>query len=138
MENVPRLLNFKDGTVFLNFVKMLEDADYQVSFDILYGPDYGLPQGRLRLVLLASNLGEIQLPKPTHKGRHRTVRDVLFNLPHLDAGDTDSSDPLHKASRLNGMNRRRIRAAKPGGSWNDWDGDIVTPCHKKETGKGYV
>ena len=137
MENVPRLVTFKNGTIFKNFIKKLCDADYHVVWDILYGPDFGLAQTRSRLVLLASRLGPIELPRATHKGKHRTVRDEIGDLPPLNHGEVDNSDPLHRASRLSEINAQRISSAKPGGTWRDWESGLVAECHKLETGKGY-
>ena len=137
MDNVPRLLNFRKGTIFKKFVETLEAADYHVTWDVLYAPDFGLAQTRSRLVLLASRLGPIKLPKPTHKRKHRTVRDEIGHLPALSHGEADDHDPLHRTSSLTKVNLRRIEAAKPGGSWKDWDRRLVADCHKVETGKGY-
>ena len=137
MENVPRLLEFKNGGVFKKFVGILIDAGYNVVWDVLYGPDFGLAQTRSRLVLLASLSGEIELPKPTHRGRHRTVADEIGKLPHLNHGENDSRDSLHCASRLSETNVLRMKAAKPGGSWRDWQPELVTACHKEASGRGY-
>ena len=137
MENVPRLLAFKDGSTFKRFVKQLRDAEYHVVWDVLYGPDFGLAQTRSRLVLLASKLGPIKLPRATHNGKHRTVRDEIGNLPPLVHGGVDDSDALHRASRLSEINVRRISSAKPGGTWRDWASRLIADCHKVETGKGY-
>jgi len=137
MENVPRLLTFRKGTIFKKFVEKLEAADYHVVWDVLYAPDFGLAQTRSRLVLLASRLGPIALPSPTHKRKHRTVRDEIGHLPPIAHGEVDDRDPLHRASGLSKINLRRIEAAKPGGSWKDWDCRLVADCHKVETGKGY-
>ena len=46
MENVPNLLKFKKEPVFSNFVKELEEYGYNVWYDIVYSPDYGIPQKR--------------------------------------------------------------------------------------------
>lgn len=137
MENVPRLLTFKGGVIFARFVQTLRDADYDVVWKVLYGPDFGLAQTRSRLVLLASRLGEIALPIATHADNHRTVMDEIGDLPMLGHGDVDQSDPLHRTSRLSAINAKRIASAKPGGTWRDWEHDLVANCHKVETGKGY-
>jgi len=138
MENVPRLLAFRGGDIFALFVDTLRAADYHVVWGVLYGPDFGLAQTRSRLVLLASRLGEIAMPSPTHSAdAHRTVREEIGMLPKLKHGDVDDADPLHRASRLSDTNAKRIAAAKPGGTWRDWDLELVTPCHRAETGKGY-
>ena len=137
MENVPRLLAFKGGSTFEAFVTTLRDADYRVCWSVLYCPDYGLAQTRSRLVLLASRLGDIDLPAATHNGRHRTVRDEIGSLRPLTHGEADESDPLHRTSRLSPVNVSRIESSKPGGSWRDWDAELVADCHKAASGKGY-
>lgn len=138
MENVPRLLSFRGGAIFDAFVSKLRAADYHVVWDVLYGPDFGLAQTRSRLVLLASRLGPIKLPIPTHEpARHRTVKEEIGDLPTLSHGEVDDTDPLHRASRLSDKNARRIASAKPGGTWRDWEQELVADCHKVSTGKGY-
>jgi DNA (cytosine-5)-methyltransferase 1 len=137
MENVPRLLAFRGGKVFDRFVRILRATDYHVTWDVLYGPDFGLAQTRSRLVLLASRLGPITLPKPTHRGRHRTVRDEIGGLPQIGHGEFDERDPLHCASRLSPTNVARIAASRPGGTWRDWSPELIADCHTVETGKGY-
>jgi DNA (cytosine-5)-methyltransferase 1 len=137
MENVPQLVKFKGGKVFKCFVATIKRAGYHVNWDILYGPDFGLAQTRSRLVLLASRLGPIEMPRQTHVNNHRTVRDEIGDLPKLNAGESDARDPLHCASRLSETNSQRITAAKPGGTWRDWDRKLIADCHKIETGRGY-
>lgn len=138
MENVPRLLEFQNGQVFEDFKAVLEDADYHVSHEVVFLPDYGLPQRRSRLVLLASRHGKIELERPTHSpATYRTVQDAIGSLPALEAGGVDPHDPMHASSRLSPINLKRIRASMPGGSWSDWDEDLVAPCHRQESGRGY-
>lgn len=138
MENVPSLTRFKEGKVFETFVRTLRNNDYFVDWKIAYCPDFGIPQSRSRLVLLASRHGQPGVPKATHRPEdYVSVRDAIGELPPLAAGDADGSDPLHRCSSLSAKNLERIRASKPGRSWRDWSEDLVTPCHLKETGKGY-
>ena len=137
IENVPRLVTFREGRVFRGFLASLRRTGYDVSWGVLYGPDFGLAQTRSRLVLMASRLGPIDLPKPTHRYRHRTVRQEIGGLPVLGHGQVDAIDPLHRASRLSETNLRRITASKPGGTWRDWADDLVASCHKATTGDGY-
>ena len=85
--------------------------------------DYGVPQHRQRLVLLASKHGPIEMIAPTVKAeRYETVRDAIEELPPLKAGETCPDDPLHQASELSPLNLKRIRASKAGGTWRDWEG----------------
>jgi DNA (cytosine-5)-methyltransferase 1 len=135
IENVPRL---EDQGVFQEFLVALRDARYHIDREIVNCEDYGIPQHRQRLVLLASRLGPIRLLSPSKFGAKRTtVRESIADLPRLRAGGVDEADPLHQASILSNLNRKRIEASRPGGTWRDWDKDLVADCHKKETGKTY-
>lgn len=138
MENVPNLVSFDKGQVFEEFIEILEAAGYRVTYDILYCPAYGIPQKRYRLVLFASLLGEVSIAGETHApSEYLSVRDQIGHLSVLAAGETDKLDPMHRARNLSKINSRRIQASTPGGSWRDWDEDLITACHKKETGKYY-
>ena len=70
-ENVPGLLSMADGAVFEKILQVFSELGYQLSVKILFGPHYGIPQERWRLILLGSMFGEIAHPLPTHfaKGR---------------------------------------------------------------------
>ena len=89
-------------------------------------------------MLLASKLGEIDIVSPTHsKQEYRTVEDIIGDLEPIAAGEIAAKDPLHRSSKLNEVNMKRIRQSKPGGTWRDWDEELLAPCHKKKTGKSY-
>jgi DNA (cytosine-5)-methyltransferase 1 len=135
MENVP---NLQRHSIFKRFVAALEKLDYHVSYSVVFCPDYGIPQGRNRLVLLASRCGKIELVKPTHaRAEYSTVRVAIGHLPPLKAGEIHESDPLHRSSGLTPLNLKRIKASKPGGTWRDWKSDLVADCHKKKKGKTF-
>jgi DNA (cytosine-5)-methyltransferase 1 len=138
MENVPRLLDFKGGEVIRSFVEKLEAHDYVVQKSLVYAPDYGVPQRRSRLVVLASRRGKISLIPPTHgPADHPTVQAAIGDLPSIHAGGVHPSDPLHRSSPLSERNLLRIQASQPGGSWHDWEEDLRADCHRAETGFGY-
>ena len=139
MENVPRLRNFKGGEVFKEFTDALERAGYGGATVVTaYAPDYGVPQTRSRLVLLASRHGKMSLMPPTHEpDAYETVRKTIGDLTKMKDGAIDDDDLLHRSSRLSSLNRRRIRASLPGGTWEDWPDEIVAPCHKKEGGQSW-
>ena len=139
MENVPELQRHK---VFDNFLNTLADEGFYFSKDkekrVVYCPDYGIPQHRRRLVIVASRLGPIELVTPTHRPEnYRNVSDVLANLPKLRAGEQSLDDPLHRTSELSPLNLRRMRHSKPGGTWREWPSELVADCHKEKTGKSY-
>ena len=139
MENVPEL---QRHSVFHDFLVTLADEGFHFLDDpekrVVYCPDYGIPQQRSRLVVIASRLGPIQLIPPTHRpGQYRNVSDVLRSLPPLDAGHECPYDPMHRTSRLSDLNLRRIRRSRPGGSWRDWPSRLIAKCHKAKSGKTY-
>ncbi len=87
MENVPRV---GSSSVFKSFVRLLERNGYHVDWRSCYGPEYGLPQARRRLVLLASLLGPIQVPSSRNfRGEPPTVRSTIGALPKLAGGEQD-------------------------------------------------
>ena len=135
MENVPQLL---DHMVFESFVDSL--SGYHVSYSVIECSDYGVPQTRKRLVLLASKLGPITLWTPTRLSKKRknvTVRHAISDLPPLSAGEADPKDRLHSACKLSDLNLQRIKASRPGGTWRDWEESLVARCHRKATGATY-
>jgi DNA (cytosine-5)-methyltransferase 1 len=135
MENVPELL--KHG-VYQDFVAALEKENYFVSAELVYCPDYGIPQRRERLVLLASRLGRIEIIRKTHSQRqYRTVEKVIKNLAPLKAGQVSEDDPMHRACQLSELNLQRIKYTPAGGGWKDWPEELVLSCHKAESGKSY-
>jgi DNA (cytosine-5)-methyltransferase 1 len=132
MENVPRI---GKARIFTEFVSQLEALGYDVSWRSCNGLDYGLPQGRRRLVLLASLLGPLAVPEgPLRGSAPRTVRDTIAGLPPLRSGQVDSVDPLHRSRGLTDINLRRIRASTPGGTWEQWPEELRAPCHRKSSG----
>ena len=135
MENVPQMVKEK---VFDKFIQILNDNNYFIDYKVVFAPDYGVPQKRKRLLLLASKLGEIQLiPAQFNKDNYPTLQDTIGNLPKLKAGDTDLNDPLHRSRNLTELNMKRIKQSKPGGTWKDWDEELLLEAYKKKSGASF-
>lgn len=135
MENVPNLAN---KSIFTQFVDFLKNQNYFVSYSNVYCPDYGIPQKRRRLVLLASKLGEISIIEKTHTpDNYRSTLDAIGYLPKVFAGERINDDPIHFTTNLTPKNIERIKSSKPNGTWLDWDESLRLACHKKETGNTY-
>lgn len=135
MENVRGIVK---TDVFNRFVKNLISKGYKVDYKVVFTADYGIPQGRQRLVLLASRLGDIKIPAPTHKkGSYVTVREAIGGLPKIKAGQRNKKDSLHVSKNLAPINLKRIRQSKQGGTWKDWDKILLPDCYKKESGGTY-
>lgn len=138
MENVPGLAKFEKSHVFKDFINTLEENEYHVDYKIINCPDYGIPQQRKRLVLLASRLGKISIMGETHTPKnYKTVKDTIGSLEPIESGEISKTDPIHRAAKLSDLNIIRIRQSKQGGSWKDWDENLLLECHKKSSGNSY-
>lgn len=138
MENVSQLINFKKAPVFDDFINTLKKEGYFIHYEIVNCPEFGIPQNRKRLVLLASKLGKINLIPKTHSKDHFvTVKDAIGDLPPISDGEFHEKDKLHFARKLSPLNKKRIQNTPYGGSWRDWSEDLMLECHKKDSGKSY-
>lgn len=139
MENVPAIKSFKLKDVLGDFVALLKNMQYHVSINIVFCPQYGIPQTRKRLVLLASQYGEINLIPPiiTDPQKYKTVKQTIADLPEIVAGGISLHDPLHRSAALSPLNLRRIKATREGGSWKEWPDELKLQCHKNESGRSF-
>ncbi|HEX3945111.1 MAG TPA: DNA cytosine methyltransferase, partial [Rhizomicrobium sp.] len=133
LENVPRLIHLP---LWREFLDGLKQAGYHVSWKVVDASEYGVCQRRKRLVLLASLLGEIDLPDSASSDT-ATVRSAIGSLPAVPAGVKGNDDSLHCARALTGRNLSRIRLSKPAGTWRQWPARMRVACHKTESGKTY-
>lgn len=133
MENVPEVTKHK---VYDDFYESLIALGYKVWASKVNCVEYGIPQSRVRHVLLASKLGHIEL-MASNNSEPKTVKDVIGGLPPLEDGEIDKFDTLHRASKLKPINKKRIINSVPGGTWKDWPKELVAECHLKSSGKTY-
>ncbi len=125
MENVPGLARHQ---AFCDFLRSLERMGYQHDATVVRCSDYGVPQKRQRLVLLASRHGPIWIPQRSTDGG--TVQEFIRDLPSIGDGEAHPDDPAHITVPLTDLNRERIRQSKPGGTWRDWDEALLSACHR--------
>jgi DNA (cytosine-5)-methyltransferase 1 len=123
MENVPGLAQ---TTRFRRFCKRLEDLGYVCKFKVLNAAEFGVPQRRKRLVLLAGRGKEIAFAR-TARVRY-TVRDAFHHLSTEGA----KSDPLRdtRSKRTEKVQRLIEKIPKNGGSRGDIRGLPQLQCHK--------
>ena len=137
MENVPGI---RGSEVYSKFMETLLRRKYSADFEEIYCPDYGIPQKRKRFLLIASKHGEIELPESTHsKDEYPTVQDAIGDgkFSKIESGESDDEDSLHYSRTLSDKNLRRIRQSSPGGTWEEWDEELILECHKKDSGQSY-
>ncbi|RQV97092.1 DNA cytosine methyltransferase [bacterium] len=127
LENVPGLLsNYR----MKRFLSRLRGLGYYVNSDILDASDYGVPQRRRRLIILASVNAAIGFPSAARKPR--TVRDAIGSLKPVG----ESGDPLHDLPEERSPRVRSLIRSIPkdGGSRKDAAHRFQLACHKKCNG----
>lgn len=82
-ENVKGLVIHDRGNTFRVIRQAFRDIGYQVFWKVLNSKDYGVPQNRERIYLVAfrddMNIGEFVFPSPTDSSK--TIRDILDEAP---------------------------------------------------------
>lgn len=109
MENVPNLIKIKtvEGQYVIDILSAeLEDAGYHVAWDVLQATDYGVPQIRKRLFVVASKMRlNVPFPRKTHEINYNgtetlyghdlmqcpTLWDAISDLPALSAGEGEEA-----------------------------------------------
>ena len=118
IENVKELLRGRHKHHFQGLHRGLTGLGYEVFAEIHDLKDFGLPQSRIRSLIVAKLGGAIHLDLP--KVRTRTVRDAIGHLPPVSAGEAHPDDPMHVCPRISGHSLARMQAIpKDGGSWTD-------------------
>lgn len=105
-ENVKGLTNLGKGEVFKMILSDFEHLGYKVLYRILNAADYGVPQTRLRVIIVGVRRDidwEYEFPKATHSQDGRdglpawvNVSDALKGLPDPDS---ENNIPNHTYSK---------------------------------------
>lgn len=94
MENVKRLLTFKDGEYINNILDKL-DNKYNINYKNIECYKFGVPQNRERVFILGK-LGKkpVEFPEYTHKNEkdYKTVEESIGDLPELKSGEKSNID----------------------------------------------
>ena len=141
LENVPGIQNRYGDDPLNSFLVLLNTLGYTYTIKVIEAQSYGVPQKRSRLVLIASSSGAVSFPKPTHGYKSRpysTVKNWIWKLPPIEAGQTHSIDPMHRSASLSNTNLLRIKMTPPEKGRESWSEDLVLECHKDHTGHSDV
>jgi DNA (cytosine-5)-methyltransferase 1 len=127
IENVPRLI--KDAR-FATMTARLERLGYSWSAEVFDAADFGVPQRRRRMILIATREGEPQFAQPV--ASRKTVACAIGNLPEPER----SNDPLHnyKVSRAPHVAELIAQIPKDGGSRSSLAPSKQLDCHKRQNG----
>lgn len=78
MENVPELIKSLE---FVEICKTTKRLGYSWTASVLNTADYGVPQRRKRVIMIASRIAVPRLPSPTHVNPDRDPETTDPNLP---------------------------------------------------------
>jgi DNA (cytosine-5)-methyltransferase 1 len=88
IENVPGLLKLYDGKAKKEIIRLCDELGYTCNPQLLFAPDYGVPQIRKRVffVALRKEFGTFEFPAPTHsEGKYIGCKDAIGDLPDLES-----------------------------------------------------
>lgn len=117
MENVPELLSGRYWKHFEYLRDRLVEAGYTVKQEIHSAAEHGAPQERFRALVIAMKT-EFSMPKARlSRNKFLTVKDAIFDLPPVRAGEQSSVDLMHKSATHRASTIEVIKAIpKNGGS----------------------
>ena len=127
MENVPELSRFIS---FKSLCRGLRRLGYDVKFDIKDAANYGVPQRRKRLIMIASRT--IAVDFGAESTRTRSVRSVIGRLTKPGK----SRDALHNLPEIRSKKILDLirDIPKDGGSRKSLPKSRQLKCHKNQTG----
>ena len=122
-ENVSGILNNKRSEAFANIINEFENAGYEISQKLLNANDFGVPQDRLRVIIVGYRKDlkkKFEFPEP--QGYKPVLKDAIWDLrrakPAKEGNKTNGNEKLWASNHeyMNGgfstmyMSRNRVRA----------------------------
>lgn len=128
LENVRGYLNF---TAFKNIMRTLRQLGYQITYDVLNAANFGVPQTRERLIVVARNDGKRpRMPEHTHAradllgsmfetrlprvGWYKAIEDLIAGLPDAQFANWQLArlpDVMREPVLVGGANTSETQAA---------------------------
>lgn len=118
-ENVKGLLTIDGGTAIDIIKNDFAKLGYNVNHKLLLAADYGVPQMRERVIIIGTRKGTLprfedsDYPKPTHKGKHVSVKEALGDLEKVEEGGF-LNHYWSRAKKNKGQGNGIIDSDKPG------------------------
>lgn len=144
MENVPGLAN-RGRPIFDDFLEILRGLGYLFECRVEQMANFGVPQSRRRLVLLAGRGFRVEFSFPTRSRdpkaatgwkAWKTVREAIGHMgaPVTLSAAIHNGGPMmhdwHVVSDLQPQTKKRLKAAQPGKTWLHVDESLRPLCHQ--------
>lgn len=127
VENVPGLYSRKDNAILAEFLGFLSSLGYNYEDGIINANHYGVPQNRMRYLLIASRISTISPLPADPSSASLNVADfigVKNGFSKIGHGHRDNTPFLHTAAALSEKNVQRITMTPPsGGNRAAWAND---------------
>lgn len=117
IENVKGILSSHNGEIIKEILISFQRRGYQADYQLLDASDYGVPQARQRVVIIANNLG-VQNIFPTKQPHKLPVGQALQDIPE--------TAPNHEKRYLTGVTLQRVTMIKPGQNWTHLPANLQT------------
>ena len=116
IENVPGLLNLYNGRAKSRILELCKEIGYECNYQLLYAPDFGVPQIRKRVFFVATKkeIGVFNFPAPTHTPeKYVSCEDAIGDLPYLNDNNTNEvntydRDPFSSYQKVMRKNSMRL------------------------------
>lgn len=144
MENVAGLVD-RGRPIFAKFLEAMQRFGYQCEWRVEQMANFGIPQSRRRLVLLAGHGFKIPFPKATHACFPKpgsnlrpwtTVKKAIGNMGApvtLKAALRNGGPQFHNwhvVRDLQPQTKERLNAAQPGQTWLKVEEYLRPHCHR--------
>lgn len=89
LENVKHLVHHNNGKTLKSILDKLEGLGYDVSWKVLNGADFGVPQNRERIIIIGSNKGTFNFDavKKLPRGKLADALDTDGEFEYLDPAE---------------------------------------------------
>lgn len=108
IENVKGILSSHNGEIMKEILISFENHGYKADYKLLDASDYGVPQARQRVIIIANRINQENI-FPNKHDKKIPVGDVLKNIPE--------SAKNHEKRYLSGKTLERVKLIKPGQNW---------------------
>lgn len=117
IENVKGILSSHEGEIMKEILISFESRGYKADYKLLNAADYGVPQARQRVVIIANRIGQENTFPEKHQNKI-PVSVALKNIP-------DNANN-HEKRYLNGKTLERVKLIKPGQNWTSLPEELQT------------